>query len=39
MVEAVEGFTRMALHRAKWPPLRALTAPQIYIHRRISVEE
>ena len=34
MVEAVEGFTRIALEKTKFPPLRALTTPQIYIHRR-----
>ena len=32
MVEAVEGFTRIALDKASFPPLRVVTAPQMYIH-------
>lgn len=36
LAEAVEGFTRIALDKSVFPPLRAVTAPQIYIHRRSS---
>jgi hypothetical protein len=36
VVDAVEGFVRLALDTTALPPLRAVTAPQIYIHRRVK---
>jgi hypothetical protein len=34
--EAVDGFARLRLQRAAWPPLTLDTVPQVFIHTRAA---